>query len=362
MLKQFILGGITAVSMAIVAGCGSNPPYQPSAVQPQAIDTSAYAPKVDSFVVILDVSSSMAEDYQERPKVHTAQDLVASFNSTVPAGKYQAGLVTFGRSSGRCIGGGTANAAYGLAPYQSADFASALGSLECAGGTTPMSDGVDAAAQMLSSQTGPVAVILVSDFQWVDGGSVQSAVSQLKAQHGENLCLHTVKVGDNVTGDDLIANITPSAGCDSAVQAGDIASAGAMATYVTDVLLAPLQYEKHTVSATALFDFDKAVLKQQGKAELHNLGEYIKSQGIRVADIDVIGHTDSVGSAEYNQGLSERRAIAVKEFLVSEGIDGSIVDASGKGETEPTASNDTDEGRALNRRVEIHVGASRPTQ
>jgi len=362
MFKQLFLGGMAALSLALLAGCGSNPPYQPASVQPQSIDMSAYAPKVESFVVILDISSSMGEDYQERPKVHTAQDLVASFNSTVPAGKYQAGLVTFGRGSGRCIGGGIANAAYGLAPYQSADFASALGSFECAGGTTPMSEGVDAAAQMLSSETGPIAVILVSDFQWVDAGPVESAVSQLKAQHGENLCLHTVKVGDNVTGDALIANVTQAAGCDSAVQAGDIASADAMASYVTEVLLAPLQYEKHTVSATALFDFDKAVLKQQGKAELHNLDEHIKSQGIRVADIDVIGHTDSVGSAEYNQGLSERRAMAVKEFMVSEGIDAGIIDASGKGETEPAASNDTDEGRALNRRVEIHVGASRPIQ
>ena len=81
-----------------------------------------------------------------------------------------------------------------------------------------------------------------------------------------------------------------------------------MATFVTDTLMGPLEYEKHSVSATALFDFDKAVLKEQGKAELRNLGEYIRGKGITIVDIDVIGHTDSMGSEEYNQGLSERRA------------------------------------------------------
>jgi len=125
------------------------------------------------------------------------------------------------------------------------------------------------------------------------------------------------------------------------------------------VLMGPLQYEKHSVSATALFDFDRDVLKDQGKAELHNLGEYIKGKGITVADIDVIGHTDSIGSEDYNQDLSERRAMAVRDYLVANGVAADIIDVSGKGETAPVASNDTDEGRAKNRRVDIHVGTTR---
>jgi OOP family OmpA-OmpF porin len=358
MFKHGILGLFTTFAI-VLAGCSSNPPYTPASVQPVSIDTTAYAPKVTSFVVILDTSSSMGEDYQERPRIQTAQDLVASFNSTVPPMDFQAGLVTFGKDTGRCFGQGTATAAYGLTTYKPADFATALGSLECAGGTTPMSDGIDATTQLLSAESGMTAVILVSDFQWVNAKSVMSAASQLKAQHADKLCLHTVKVGDNTTGDALIASLNQVAGCDSAMQAGDIASTDAMANFVTEVLLAPLEYEEHAVSASALFDFDKAILKQQGKAELHNLDEYIKSKGLQVVDINIIGHTDSVGSAEYNQGLSERRAMAVKEYMVSEGIDAGIIDVSGDGEANPVASNDTDEGRALNRRVEIHVGTKR---
>ena len=212
---------------------------------------------------------------------------------------------------------------------------------------------------MLADQSGEVAVVIVSDFQWVNGSSVRAAVDSLKAQHGEKLCLHTVKVGDNTTGDALISDITGLAGCDSAVSAASLGSAGAMATYVTDTLLAPLTYTKHSVSATALFDFDKDVLKEQGKAELQNLGDAINSKGASIIDIDIVGHTDSVGAMEYNQALSVRRALAVKDYIVGRGVDASIIDVSGKGASQPVAGNDTEEGRAKNRRVEIHVGASK---
>ena len=119
-------------------------------------------------------------------------------------------------------------------------------------------------------------------------------------------------------------------------------------------------YEKVTISATALFDFNKATLKPEGKAAIRDLGEQIKAKGAQVVDIDVLGHTDSVGPEEYNQGLSERRATAVKEFMVSEGIDAGIIDVSGQGEMNPVADNATAEGRAKNRRVEINIGVNAP--
>jgi len=120
-------------------------------------------------------------------------------------------------------------------------------------------------------------------------------------------------------------------------------------------------YEKFTLAAEALFDHDKSVLKQAGKDAIHALDNKIKSKGATVVDIDVIGHTDSDGSEEYNQALSIRRANSVKDFMTSgaEGIDASIIDVSGKGELSPVADNRTREGRALNRRVEIHVGVKR---
>jgi OOP family OmpA-OmpF porin len=121
-------------------------------------------------------------------------------------------------------------------------------------------------------------------------------------------------------------------------------------------------YEKNTMAAEALFDHDKSALKPAGKEALHDLNESIKAKGARVVDINVIGHTDSDGSEEYNQALSVRRAESVRDYMVSQGVDPSIIDVSGEGESNPVASNATKEGRAENRRVDIHVGVSTPME
>jgi len=121
-----------------------------------------------------------------------------------------------------------------------------------------------------------------------------------------------------------------------------------------------VMYEKTTMSTTALFDFDKAVLKEAGKDSLRELGADIKAKGAKVVDIDVTGYTDSTGPAEYNMGLSLRRAQAVADFIIGEGVNASIIDVKGEGENNPIASNATREGRAENRRVDISVGVEQP--
>jgi OOP family OmpA-OmpF porin len=115
--------------------------------------------------------------------------------------------------------------------------------------------------------------------------------------------------------------------------------------------------EKVTFSADALFDFDKAVLKPEGKARLEDL--ISKLQGTDVEVIVATGHTDYTGSEAYNQKLSMRRAKAVKAFLVSNGVSAERVYAEGKGESQPVADNHTRDGRAKNRRVEIEVVGKR---
>ncbi len=115
----------------------------------------------------------------------------------------------------------------------------------------------------------------------------------------------------------------------------------------------PLAPIKTTFPASALFDFDKSVLKPDGKKALDDLLAKIK--GIDVDVIVVVGHTDSKGSDAYNQKLSVRRAESVKSYLVSQGVPVARVRTEGRGESAPVASNDTEEGRAQNRRVEVTV-------
>jgi OOP family OmpA-OmpF porin len=113
--------------------------------------------------------------------------------------------------------------------------------------------------------------------------------------------------------------------------------------------------EKATLEADANFDFDKSNLKPQGKKNLDSLVS--KMSGTEIRAVDVVGHTDSIGTDAYNQRLSERRASTVKNYLIDKGVPGSVISAEGRGESQPVADNKTKEGRAQNRRVEVAVEA-----
>lgn len=105
------------------------------------------------------------------------------------------------------------------------------------------------------------------------------------------------------------------------------------------------------IQADALFDFDKSVVRADGKKNIDDA--MAKLKGVDVEMVIATGHTDNVGTDAYNQKLSERRAAAVKEYLVSKGIPASKITTLGKGESQPVATNKTKEGRQKNRRVDI---------
>jgi OOP family OmpA-OmpF porin len=164
------------------------------------------------------------------------------------------------------------------------------------------------------------------------------------------------------------ANWTPATaakGCDGALMAAAPAAAAPAAAAPAPAAPAarpapaptPPAATKVTYAADAFFDFDKAVLKPEGKAKLDDLVGKVK--GINLEVIIAVGHTDAVGSDAYNQKLSVRRAEAVKGYLVSKGIEKNRVYTEGKGEKQPVADNKTAEGRAKNRRVEIEVVGTR---
>lgn len=115
--------------------------------------------------------------------------------------------------------------------------------------------------------------------------------------------------------------------------------------------------EKVTFAADVLFDFDKAVIKPDGRSKLDDLANKMRSINLEV--VIAIGHADSVGTDAYNQSLSVRRAEAVKAYLVSKGLEGNRVYTEGKGEKQPVADNKTADGRAKNRRTEIEVIGTR---
>ncbi len=99
------------------------------------------------------------------------------------------------------------------------------------------------------------------------------------------------------------------------------------------------------------FDFDKATLQPQGKPILDEAARILKENPS--INVQVQGYTDAIGSVEYNLKLSDRRAATVKNYLVAQGVSASRLTTKGFGKSNPVASNDTADGRAQNRRVEL---------
>lgn len=108
-----------------------------------------------------------------------------------------------------------------------------------------------------------------------------------------------------------------------------------------------------TLQAETLFDFDKSALKPEGINALNSLTTKINSSKVEV--IIAVGNTDSVGTDAYNIALGQRRASAVKTYLVSRGIPADKIYTESRGKSNPVASNATAEGRAKNRRVDVEV-------
>ena len=115
-----------------------------------------------------------------------------------------------------------------------------------------------------------------------------------------------------------------------------------------------------TFDSGILFDVNSSTLRSEAESNLRALVASLEEY--EGTDVLVVGHTDSTGEAEYNQGLSERRSDSARNFLLGAGLESNRVTAMGRGEIEPVASNDTLSGRQDNRRVEIAIFASEEMQ
>lgn len=102
-----------------------------------------------------------------------------------------------------------------------------------------------------------------------------------------------------------------------------------------------------------MFDFDKTAIKPDGARILDRLVEFLNQNPDKKVDLE--GHTDWIGTEKYNQGLSERRAASVRNYLTEKGINPGRITTRGFGELKPIADNKTRDGRAKNRRVEVKI-------
>ena len=206
-------------------------------------------------------------------------------------------------------------------------------------------------AMLIASATVAFAASAQSNDNWVNGSG------DLQWKNGDgSLCWRDAFWTPATAGKDCDGAIVPEAAPAPAPVAVAPAPAAAPAPAPAAPAPAPAA-TKVTYAADAFFDFDKAVVKPEGKAKLDDLAGKVGAINLEV--VIAVGHTDSVGTSAYNQALSVRRAEAVKAYLVSKGIESNRVYTEGKGLTQPVADNATREGRSKNRRVEVEVVGTR---
>ena len=349
---------------------------------PDTLKVDQYEPKVDNFMVILDKSSSMSEKYNGQKRLIIAKDFLSAMNQTLPEMKFNCALRTFGTSG---FGKPTA-LFYGPTEYSNKGFQGALNAAQRAIGTSPLGAAINAAGGDLKKSEGQIAVIIVSDGEDMDATPI-TAAKNMKAKFGDRLCIYTVLVGDDPEGETLMKQVAAAGDCGASLRADGFKDSGDMGDFVKNVFLAeivkpapkpvakPMDSDGDgvtddkdqcpntpmgatvdargcwTYAAVVLFDINSSEVKSEGYPMLQEAVLIMKKNPDLNVEVD--GHTDSIGPAAYNMTLSEKRAEAIKDHFVSRGIDPNRFTTKGFGLTKPAASNDTKEGRAKNRRVEL---------
>jgi outer membrane protein OmpA-like peptidoglycan-associated protein len=362
--------------------------FKPVDLNPQ-IKSGQLVQKTDNVVVLFDKSSSMGE-MEGKPVVNESTRLIHAKNATknmitaMPEIQLNAGLRTLWYEETKLI--------YGMKPLSKVEYIQAVNSIENVNHRTPLGKAITAAGNDLKSAQGNSAIIIVSDFSDLPGivdikqAVVMDAITQVNADYGNRLCVYAIQVGSAAGGKDLSEEIVQNVIGGYAVNANRLETPAAMASFVEKVLtgdcsryqqrfaksqepavpavivtaqpvaeervVAVVQETKpETVVAVVMetkpeekviilafedihFDFDKSTLKPEAQAILTRSIQMLKDNPN--SKVRVAGYASASGTGEYNQKLSERRATAVQEYLVNEGVIGrDRLSTIGYGETNP---------------------------
>jgi OOP family OmpA-OmpF porin len=340
-----MLPALLAMLMAI-SGCALQyVAQQPPPFQVQPLVKEMWKQKADNLVFILDASSSMAEPYYGPEKYTIGRAVVANFNQTMPELPYRVALRSFGHSLSYSYE--STLPVYSLREYSREGVAAALDRIVPAGGPSPMEKSFVAAAEDLRAARGRIAMVVVSDGKDMDKAVLKSARA-LGKQYQKRLCIHTVLIGDDAGGRQLLADISAVTGCGTAIAAENVDTGAKMADFVADVLL---EKAESWIFRDINFASDKADLLPSSYPTLETIFKILNDN--QDLAVEIQGHTDSTASEAHNMDLSQRRAKTVMEYLVGKGIAASRLTAVGFGEARPVDSNATEAGKANNRRVEL---------
>ena len=300
--------------------------------------------KVDQIMILADVTDSTAQ----HKIFHQEKNLLKAFVGSMPDMPYQMGFSSFA---------GVSQSDWTLVPLNSGTLdvlGECAANLEFLGSTTPLHQGVSVAGKEFEGPEGRAALVVFSDGRTHPHERVLKACEAVADAHKGGLCIYTVNVGLSDSGKKLLEKMAGVTGCGHAWQAEEVGTAVGMEAMVREIFFTagPAPEERTVVLPNeVLFDFDKSVLKPEGKAAIDKVVAEVKAHTLDHLVIE--GHTCDLGSAEYNMGLSQRRADSVKSYMIEQGIDGSRITTEAYGETRPTVPNTSEPNRKLNRRAEI---------
>jgi len=397
-----------------LAGCAGQPVRSLPPFEATNLTTAGYERRVDNFVILFDASSSMSWRSNGFVKFETAKEFLKRLNVILPELGYQDAFISFGHH--KEISKEHTVKHHGLKSYSTAETLRSLDAVTRAGGTTPMAKALNTNRGLLDNVPGKIAVLILSDGLGM-GPAPLEAAARAREKFGDRLCVYPILVGDDPAGREMMESLASAAGCGFFTQAEDTLGGPQMADFVTRVFLSARKAAPKDSDGDGVFDpLDRcpdtprgALVDKQGCPLMLKPTGPVDSDGDGIIDdndycpdtpkgatvddrgcwvlqgiefetnkaeirpefepeleavvtvlknnpavrIQVQGHTDSVGNADYNRQLSDKRAKAVMEYLIQEGIDRKRLSAMGMGEARPIASNDSAAGRERNRRVEL---------
>lgn len=365
--------GLTSISCLFALACAT-PVVQPVAVSPVTPGPGETV-DVDQSITLVDTSGSISRREVFPNQKATAQSLV----SAMPEGRYEAGSIVFG---------GINREAQPLAPFDRSSLARHAGDIKYLSEGTPIDQAIREAGTQLQGKKDHAAITLLSDGLPTDVGGREvppekalDAAREVAGSYDGDVCFHTVQIGNDPAGTKFMQDLAKVTSCGSYRTASSLSTAAGLQAFQREVYMAaaPVAVDGDDDGDGVPNSRDKcpgtprlARVDARGCWVIANLHfatdsskvdpadrELIRTRGVAILEanpdlrVRIDGHTDSRGSEAHNQALSERRASAVRDYFVEQGIDPSRLETRGFGKLSPAVPNDSAANMALNRRVEF---------
>ncbi len=325
-------------------------------IRENVIQKEVLVKAVDNVIVLVDTSSSMAAMHKKHQKTfyELEKEALAAGYSRLPDLGFNVGVYTFTPW----------NVVYPMQKFDAAAVAEAMKKLPAeASGRTPLMQGLDELESVLKGLSGKTVVYVFSDGGYDKGaGTRDPGDKTAELAKAYDVCFMVIDYAQTAEARKLVSDMARANQCSRVIP---------FDSYITQpyYALGPLYFTKWDTEVESiaekkvagfkvdniLFEFDKYDLSPAAQEELAQVGKFL--QETPSAFTALFGYTDDTGKAEYNMELSRRRAEAVANYLSQNfNLDSSRVVANWYGAANPIASNETEEGRAKNRRVEVSIG------